>query len=195
MVIQVADFLQDEDTLASATCQAHSILVNCGHKRSAGCMEAVHARSAVEVSAACVEELLSLYALQPQLAINILCTQGNSELPMSERMYFWLLRLPPSCRQMIIASAIRGSCLEVCPSNYSLASQVTDCSKHVHTVSAHACQSNALSRLQQPGPTVTSCRMLSAVIVGFCNMCPVSLACPHGWAIALNCWGRHLENL
>lgn len=126
---QVADFLQDEHTLASATAEAHGILVSSRRKRSADCMKAVKPQSMVQLSAQHVEELLCLYALQPQLAVNIL-RLGVSELQMHEWLYFWLLRLPPCCRQLILASVVEGSCLEVSTSNCVPVSQHTFSLKH-----------------------------------------------------------------
>lgn len=109
--MQVADFLQDEETLASATAQANAILMNSGRKRSAGCMEAMEALSMVATQH--VEGLLSLYALQPQLAINIL-REDVSQLQKREWVYFWLHRLPGCFRPLIVASVVEDSCLEVC---------------------------------------------------------------------------------
>jgi hypothetical protein len=112
LLLQVADFLQDHETLNSATEQANSILVNNGRKRSADCMEVVSARSMVELSTQHVEELLSLFALQPQLVIDML-RHDVSQLQKRERLTFWLQRLPSRCRPLVLSAVVEDSCLEV----------------------------------------------------------------------------------
>ena len=108
----MADFLQDEETLISATRAANAVLIDNSRKRSATCMEGMESRSMVELASQHVEELLSLHDLQPQLALSILRVNTH-RLQKSEMLYFWLRRLPACCRPLIVAAVVEHSYLEV----------------------------------------------------------------------------------
>jgi hypothetical protein len=59
-----------------------------------------------------VQELLSLYGLQPELAMNILRADA-SPVHKQEWLYLWVRRLPGCCRQLVLNSVVEDSCLEV----------------------------------------------------------------------------------